>query len=489
MSMRFREFCINKLKEEGMENFEEFVDLIDFKRAINGAIVISVAQRKGGVGKTVVAGCVARILAKAGFKVLVIDADPQGSLSNVLGVNNNIANDPILSPKNITANATLMNEILMNEPEYDIDDLSGDFTELEAESSDHKGLHDLLNLIIDGYPISRKNLRDAILTPYYEESVPVKMKNGKFRAEDIEMSITEEKVRKVKYGFDLIPSSEELTDDELGLHTRGVKGRDSLTMFKAIVDEIKKLKKYDVIVIDCPPSMNLFSLNAMYASDGSVIVGMPDKQSLFSLAKTKKVFRELLHMDENQKGILGFVLNNCRANDKKKFIIEKTIKKDLGIKFFETVIPQSAKANTASTASRLFVDLDKKIEQTFKQLTLEIMKSYYENKIWYEYRIMCFNEKYEELKNDKNVRKEIEKAYELEYVKAMCATNQNLKSENDLIEMLGKEQYKKNVSKFIELYGNVVEKDVIRNIIIKEQNTHNIWEKRTSNSFNLKEAE
>ena len=41
---------------------------------------------KGGVGKTTIAGCLAKALADSGYKVLAIDADPDSNLSSALGV-------------------------------------------------------------------------------------------------------------------------------------------------------------------------------------------------------------------------------------------------------------------------------------------------------------------------------------------------------------------------------------------------------------------
>lgn len=78
-----------KLSDEDLFKLEPILRKYGYNESLyQKARVISIVNHKGGVGKTTTTACLGETLVRKGFKVLLIDFDPQGNLSQILGIEN-----------------------------------------------------------------------------------------------------------------------------------------------------------------------------------------------------------------------------------------------------------------------------------------------------------------------------------------------------------------------------------------------------------------
>lgn len=63
---------------------ENLKNVLDYKNTVNRPLTITVANSKGGVGKTTIIRYLSYVLANMGFKVLVVDADPQANTTKTM---------------------------------------------------------------------------------------------------------------------------------------------------------------------------------------------------------------------------------------------------------------------------------------------------------------------------------------------------------------------------------------------------------------------
>lgn len=82
---------------------------------------IAVCSNKGGVGKTTAAACLGHVLGKEGYRVLLIDADPQGNLSNRFGYDPTEHHDLQLSAAidNVLSNSPVSSKNYICKTPYD----------------------------------------------------------------------------------------------------------------------------------------------------------------------------------------------------------------------------------------------------------------------------------------------------------------------------------------------------------------------------------
>ena len=376
-------------------------------------VVLAIGNRKGGTGKSTVSLNLAYTYSQMGFKTLLIDADPQQSATNLLGYNRTMKNDPEISINEIGVRSMEARED--NLKPYELDDLFGTITQFELMDSDYKGQHDLITNVREGIPLSKDVIKDAILRPAYKaDSIKVREFKKRNTLKDLQNVDT----LYIPFGFDLLPSSEEISDDELAIAATSSDVRKPFIL-KTIVNAIKKYALYEIIIIDCPPSLGIMTINAFAAADGIILVANADEQSIFSLSKIKKNIREIMSYNNDQCNILGVILNMVMARSNMVHIVENKIRRTLNLYTFKNKIPYSGDAAKANTDGRLFSQINQRVNAAFKKLAEEILIRFLNNEDWINERSIKVDTEYNRIINDEDLYlkikndslKEIQKAY------------------------------------------------------------------------------
>ena len=254
--------------------------------------VIVIGNQKGGVGKTTTTSNLGIGLAKKGKKVLLIDADAQGSLTASLGFQEPDKLDVSLA----TIMANIINEEDM-EPDYGI------------------------------------------------------LKHDE--------------------GVDLMPANIELSALEMSL----VNAMSREFTLRTYVNEAKK--HYDVVLIDCMPSLGMITINALAAADSVIIPVqahyLPAKgmtQLMKTIGKVKRQINPALKVD----GVL-LTLVDGRTNLARQ--TADTLRQSYGnvLKIYRSEIPVAIKAAEISAAGKSIYAYDKgsKVAQAYADFSKEVL--------------------------------------------------------------------------------------------------------------------
>ena len=225
------------------------------------ARIIAMCNQKGGVGKTTTTISLGAALAEYGRKVLLVDFDPQGSLSVGLGFNPN------------TLDGTIYN--LLMERDTRIDEV-----------------------------ISKTNV----------------------------------------VGMDLLPSNIDLSAAEVQLVTEVAREQSLSRVLRPAIDE------YDVILIDCQPSLGLLTINALTAADGVIV---PLECEYFALrgvallTETIDKVTERLNPRLRVEGLLGTMYDGRTLHGRE---VLKTLVDGWGDTVFHTVIRRTIKFSDSTVA-------------------------------------------------------------------------------------------------------------------------------------------
>ena len=247
--------------------------------------IFSIANQKGGVGKTTTAINLSTALAAVGKRVLLVDLDPQGNASTGLGI------------KRSTIQASA----------YDV--LFGDC-----------------------------HVMDAVV----DTRVP---------------------------RLSLVPSSVHLSGAEIELVT----SEDREFRLKRALHESMP---FDYVVLDCPPSLNLLTLNALVCTDSIVVPLQCEFYALEGLSHLTKTIERVRKAYNPDLDIHGVVLTMYDQRNNLSGMVANDVRAHFGDKVYKTIIPRNVRVSEAPSHGLPAIVYDMRCPgaQAYIQLAKEILK-------------------------------------------------------------------------------------------------------------------
>lgn len=165
-------------------------------------------------------------------------------------------------------------------------------------------------------------------------------------------------------GYDVLPANDELTAAEVELLSMRMKEH-------RLRYEIAKIKnKYDYILIDCPPSLSMLTVNALVAADGVIIPLQCEYfalEGLTSLLNTIEKIKKVLNPALSIEGLLRTMYDprNSLTND-----VTAQLVKHFGDKVYRSVIPRNVRLAEAPSHGLPALAYDKQSKGAIAYLAL-----------------------------------------------------------------------------------------------------------------------
>jgi chromosome partitioning protein len=233
-----------------------------------GAITIALANQKGGVGKTTTAINTAVLLAQRGFRILLIDIDPQGNATSSLGVEKR------------TLQATT----------YDV--------------------------LVDEVPVARAVVPSA------------------------------------RPNLDLLPSTPTLAGAEVELVELAERER---RLARALDDASHD---YDIVVIDCPPSLGLLTVNALTAARYVIVPIQCEFLALEGLGQLINTIDLVKRQLNPPLDVLGVLMTMYDARTRLSAHVVEEVRRYFPHRIFGTIVPRSIRLAEAPSYGQAIAEYD-----------------------------------------------------------------------------------------------------------------------------------
>ena len=140
--------------------------------------------------------------------------------------------------------------------------------------------------------------------------------------------------------LDLMPSSDEL----LGIDIQLSNDNDRIMRLK---NALKDINFYDYILIDCPPSLSLLTINALVASNGALVPLQAEFYALEGLSQILKTIDDIKNSVNHSLNLEGVIITMFDGRNNLSNQVEEDVRSYLGADVYNTIIPRNIKLSEA----------------------------------------------------------------------------------------------------------------------------------------------
>ncbi len=184
--------------------------------------------------------------------------------------------------------------------------------------------------------------------------------------EDIENVIQHTNVKNV----DMCPTNINLAGAEVEL----VSAISRETILKRAIEPV--IDEYDYIIIDCPPSLGLLTINALSACEGVIVPIQGEYYALEGLTQLIDTINMIKKKLNPVVGILGVVITMFDSRTQLTKQVVEEVEKYFGDKVFKTHIPRNVRLAEAPSHGKTIGDYDPKSKGAiaYQELAQEVIK-------------------------------------------------------------------------------------------------------------------
>ena len=156
-------------------------------------------------------------------------------------------------------------------------------------------------------------------------------------------------------GLFIVPSTVDLSSADMELVSNEKR---SFLLHDALRQPAMTEFQFDYILIDCPPSLNLMTVNAMVASDSVLIPLQSEFFALEGLSQLMLTIREVRSSANTSLRIEGIILTMYDARNNLSQQVEQDARDNLGELVFQTIIPRNVRVSEAPSFAMPVISYD-----------------------------------------------------------------------------------------------------------------------------------